>query len=120
MFSSCRLELLNRSATVNRSLLNELELSTDFRTTSGLSAASSGIGAEEDEIECDEPLPTSAPSLKEVSAAMGFFHCHSATHLWFHLISFFEEIEIEIHLSSSLSSAQGGNLVRLPLHPGHV
>ncbi|OXA52806.1 bicaudal D-related protein homolog [Folsomia candida] len=63
---STRLELLNRSATVNRSLLNELELSADFRTTSGLSAASSGIGAEEDEIECDEPLPTSSAHVKEL------------------------------------------------------
>jgi len=60
-----RLELLNRSANVNRSLLNELELSADFRTTSGLSAASSGIGGEEDEIECDDPNATS--HLKEVS-----------------------------------------------------
>ncbi len=87
------MELLNRSATVNRSLLNELELSADFRTTSGLSgtymnvkilwkcpqhnilifthfflsiAASSGIGAEEDEIECDEPLPSSSAHVKEV------------------------------------------------------
>lgn len=58
--------MLSRSAAVNRSLLNELELSADFRTTSGLSAASSGIGGEEDEIECDEGLPHNQSHVKEV------------------------------------------------------
>ncbi|CAG7717088.1 unnamed protein product [Allacma fusca] len=72
---SARLELLNRSAAVNRSLLNELELSADFRTTSGLSAASSGIGGEEDEIECDEALPNNPAHLKELKEEVWLAYC---------------------------------------------
>lgn len=68
--------MLSRSAAVNRSLLNELELSADFRTTSGLSAASSGIGGEEDEIECDEGLPHSASHVKEVRSFKNSIHSH--------------------------------------------
>jgi len=64
---------------VNRSLLNELELSADFRTTSGLSAASSGIGGEEDEIECDEAVPTSSAHVKEVSALTLRIQKHNET-----------------------------------------
>lgn len=64
-----RLELLNRSATINRSLFNELELSTDFRTTSGLSATSSGIGGDDDTIECDDSSNLFHMNLKEVISA---------------------------------------------------
>ncbi|ODN04929.1 Bicaudal D-related protein [Orchesella cincta] len=69
------LEMLSRSATINRSLLNELELSADFRTTSGLSAASSGIGGEEDEIECDEGLPHNTSHVKELKEEIWLAYC---------------------------------------------
>lgn len=50
-------------------------MSADFRTTSGLSAASSGIGGEEDEIECDEALPSNNAHLKELKDEIWLAYC---------------------------------------------
>lgn len=73
-FHESRLDLLNRSTAINRSLLNELELSTDFRTTSGLSAASSGIGVEEDDIDCDM-----SPSQGDIKQVRTLLYSHDRT-----------------------------------------